>query len=67
MNPKEVAIMIERGADGRWHVVVHVNGALVERSPAFQDRDIARRMAEIVSERFEAQFHRVNGKWKRTT
>jgi hypothetical protein len=66
MKPeKDVSIMIELLPDG-WHVVVHVDGALVERSPPLSDRDTARKAAEIVSERFEAKFSRAGGgKWRR--
>lgn len=66
MKPEKITILIEQEADG-WHVIAHVDGALVEKSPPLPGREYARAMAEKVSERFEAQFHRVNGNWKRTT
>lgn len=61
MKPKEVSIMIERAADG-WHVVVHVDGALVERSPPLPDRDTAMAKAKVVKDKFEAAVGR---NWRR--
>ena len=56
--------MIVQEADG-WHVVVLIDGALVQRSPPLPDRKTAIEKAEIVSSKFEAEFHHVGGHWRR--
>jgi hypothetical protein len=61
---KGVEIMIEQWSDG-WRVVAYIDGVSVEKSPPLPDYTTARNKAEIVSERFEAQFDRVSGKWRR--
>lgn len=62
---KDIKIMIQLEPDG-WHVIAQVDGSVVERSPALPDRDTAIEKAEIVQERFEAKFGRLQGRWRKT-
>jgi hypothetical protein len=57
--------MIQQESDG-WHVVVHVDGQLIQRSPVLRNREAAVTAAEVISEKFEANFKRVGGRWRKT-
>lgn len=58
MADRIITITIEQISDG-WHVVVYVDGEIVEASPPIADHLEARRTAQRASELYKAKFARV--------